>query len=459
MTVTLVLSEKLADELTEAVAGDVETAGVLLTRRVVTPNGATRLLGRSIHWVTEDAYTLRTATELKIASHGYVPALAAAENDRAVPIWLHTHSGGASPRASSRDRVVDAQLANLFRDRSGSTHYGSVVFARVDGSLAFTGHIESASGSEDIERLWITGRRLTLAQHWAHTAAPPSDMFDRNIRAFGGAIQEVLGDLHVGVVGCGGTGSAVTEQLVRLGVRHLHLFDPKTLTKSNLTRVYGSFAGDIGEPKVQLTAAHTRRIAPDADVTTTQGSITAESAAKELVDADVVFGCTDDNAGRLVLSRLASYFLTPVIDCGVLLSSDDTGQIQGIDGRVTVLVPGAACLVCRDRIDLQRAAAQMLTPSERQQRSDEGYAPALEGVEPAVVTFTTQVAAAAVGELLERLIRYGPDPSPTEILLRAHEREISTNDEAPKVGHYCHPDAENLGIGETTPFLEQAWQG
>ena len=38
----------------------------------------------------------------------------------------------------------------------------------------------------------------------------------------------------------GGTGSAVIEQLVRLGVRRLHLFDPDILTASNLTRVYGS---------------------------------------------------------------------------------------------------------------------------------------------------------------------------------------------------------------------------
>ena len=96
-----------------------------------------------------------------------------------------------------------------------------------------------------------------------------------------------------------------------------------------------------------------------------------------------------------------------------------------------MLAPGAACLVCRDRVDLRRAAAEMLEPGERQLRTDEGYAPALGAVEPAVVTFTTQVAAAAVSELLERLIHYGPEPPPSEILLRSHEREVSTNDQSP----------------------------
>ena len=460
MTVTLVLPELLAAELAAAVEADVETAAVLLARPVETPRGDVRLLARELHWVSDDAYSLRDATAMSIASHGYVPALAAAEADQSVPLWLHTHPGReSSPNPSERDELVDEQLAGLFRLRAASPLYGSVVIAPTRGRFCFTGHIESAEGRTDIDRLWVTGRRFALVQHWLHKTTALSDQFDRNIRAFGGEIQRVLADLRVGVVGCGGTGSAVIEQLVRLGVRHLHLFDPDTLSEANLTRVYGSFSEDVGEPKVDVIAAHVARIAPDAEVVTAQEKVTLEATAKLLLDADVVFGCTDDNAGRLVLSRFASYLLTPVIDCGVLLSSGPGGKLLGIDGRVTVVTPGAACLVCRDRIDLQRAAAEMLVPDEYRRLADEGYAPALPGAEPAVVAYTTQVASAAVAELLERLIHYGPEPVPSEVLLRAHERELSTNDQAPREGHYCHPETQKLGLGLTEPFLEQAWQG
>jgi hypothetical protein len=154
---------------------------------------------------------------------------------------------------------------------------------------------------------------------------------------------------------------------------------------------------------------------------------------------------------------MATYVMTPVIDCGVLLSAGPDSQITGIDGRVTILVPGQACLVCRGRIDLSRAAAEALTPAERKKRADEGYAPALGGIEPAVVAFTTAVAAAAVSELLERLIGYGPEPRPSEILLRMHDREISTNRADPRSGHYCSAEAGKLGVGVTQPFLEQTW--
>ena len=138
---------------------------------------------------------------------------------------------------------------------------------------------------------------------------------------------------------------------------------------------------------------------------------------------------------------------------------DDTtlDRLAGIDGRVTVLTPGSACLVCRNRIDLGRAQAEALTPAERRRLQDEGYAAALPGVEPAVVTFTTAIAAVATGELLERLVGYGPDPVPGEILVRFNEREISTNAAEPRDGHYCDPSGGKLGFGEGEPFLEQTW--
>ena len=343
MAVTLVLPDQIAAELFDATAAETESACVLLARQVDTPGGNVRLLGRALHWVPDDAYRRRDATGLSIASHGYVPALAAAEADRSVPIWLHTHPGiDSSPKPSKHDELVDQQLADLFRLRPASPLYGAIVIARPRGQPCFTGHIESANRRTEIDRLWVTGRRFALMQNWLHGTTPPSAQFDRNIRAFGGEIQQVLGNLRVAVVGCGGTGSAVIEQLVRLGARHLQLFDPDTLTAGNVTRVYGSYLACVGEPKVSLSAANVSRIAPDAEVTTAQAKITLESAARLLLDADVVFGCTDDNAGRLVLSRIASYLLTPVIDCGVLLSSGPGGQLVGIDGRVTVLAPGCS---------------------------------------------------------------------------------------------------------------------
>lgn len=459
LTASLVLPQVLADELDKAARLPVETAGVIFASVVRAESGAVRVLGRDIRWIAEQYYVRRGADHMTIASEGYVPFLGEAEILGAIAIWVHTHPGEeAWPRASRWDDEVDSQIADLFRLRSGSDYYSMLIVSPRNRYFAFTGYLEP-DGAKAIpfERTWIVGDRFASIRAFDSPELPLDTAFDRNVRAFGGGIQKALADLCVGIVGCGGTGSAVAEQLVRLGVRRFVLCDPDQLSASNVTRVYGSSPAEIGKDKVDVVAVQLARIACEAQCRVFKAMITSEATARQLCDCDIVFGCTDDNAGRLVLSRLATYFLVPVIDCGVLLSSDADGQLVGIDGRVTTLVPGQACLVCRGRIDTKRAGAELMTPGERRRLEDEGYAPALGRVEPAVVAYTTLVAATAVGELLERLVGYGPEPRPSEVLLRCHDREVSTNVQAPGPRHYCHPGSGKLGLGITTPFLEQTW--
>ena len=458
MSITVVLPQQIAQDIDAVARLPMETAGVLLASVVNNP-GDIRLLARKMLWVPEPSYLRRGGDHLSIASEGYVPFLAEAAMLGAVAIWVHTHPGLVSTRGpSEHDWKVDDQIADLFRLRSGSPYYGTLIFSPRPEGVAFSGYIQPENGPQaQIERLWQVGDRFRLTRSFLFPAGEIHANFDRNVRALGGAVQETLSDLRVGVVGCGGTGSAVAEQLVRLGVRNVALFDPDELSASNITRVYGSTHADIGNAKVDILAAHLQRIAPDMRSDLVKGMITMASAARKLCTCDIVFGCTDDNAGRLVLSRFSTYLLTPVIDSGVLVTSDQDGALRGIDGRVTTLVPGQACLVCRGRIDVARAGAELLTPDERRRREDEGYAPALGRTEPAVVTFTTLVAATAVSELLERLIGYGPEPRPSEVLLRCHDREISTNVDTPRPRHYCDLSSGKLGIGITDPFLEQTW--
>ena len=494
MPITLVLPDSVVSELEAKAKLSIETAGVLLAALHHTGEGTTRLLARSLHWTPESAYERRTADEMLIAPEGYVEALALAEQDGSVPLWVHTHPNGW-PMRSAKDERVDELIAEVFRLRSGSPYYGTVIVSPAPEGLSLTGTVQEAGcDAKDIDRFWMVGDRWRMQPAYGTAQDSLSRaVFNRNIRAFGEPVQRMIGMLQIGVVGCGGTGSAVAEQLVRLGARHLLLVDADTLSASNVTRVYGSTPADVGKPKTEVLADHLRRVAPDLDCETVAGRCTSQRVAESLAGTDLIFGCTDDNAGRLVLSRLCYWFLTPVIDMGVLLTSNprntleapqcrslaapplgpapppsreqpprslrshDGCSIEGIDGRITVLTPGSACLLCRGRVDLARAAAETRASEEQDRLEAEGYAPALGAVEPAVVTFTTMTAAIAVSELLERLVGYGGSPRPSEILLRAHDREISTNIATPAPGHYCHPLAGKLGRGRTEPFLEQVW--
>jgi ThiF family protein len=456
---TLVMTSVVAAQLESAAALDVETAGVMLVSIAPSNDGLIRLLCRKLIWVPDSAYMHRDGIGLSIASEGYVHALAEAEALHAIPLWVHTHPGALGhPEPSSADKIVDTQISELFRIRANTEYYGTLIVSPRPNGLAFSGTLSSnETGAMAISRLCEFGERFRIYYAVNSDVELPGDLFDRNVRALGSSIQQVLSGLRVAIVGCGGTGSAVAEQLVRLGVRQFTLVDPDELSLSNVTRVYGSTPNDVGSAKVEVLQAHLRRVAPDAICHVTKGAVVAEAVARSLSHSDVIFGCTDDNAGRMVLSRISTYFIIPVIDCGVLISADSSGRLVGIDGRVTILAPGAACLLCRGRIDVQRASAELMTADEYLKREKEGYAPSLGRVEPAVVAFTTAVASAAVTELLERFLEYGPAPRPSEVLLRFHEREISTNRVEPRPGHYCDPNSGKIGAGFTKPFLEQIW--
>lgn len=457
---TLSVDDRTYEQLYSAASSRLEAGAVVLATMVTSPTGHVRLTATKVIPVPDDAYLVRMSDRLTIGSEGYMHALAEAEATGTVALWVHTHPGNGSRVSPSRhDIVVNDELREVFALRSHAAVYGWMVLGHQDGSLTFTGALEEQPDSQThITRLNVVGsrfKRLVAQDDHSGTqfeAGGLPDLFDRNIRALGTEVQKVIGDLTFGLVGAGGTGSAVAEQLVRLGVRRLLIIDPDVLSISNTTRVYGSTPQDVGQPKVEVLAEHLKRIAPDLHVDVAQGDIVTEVVARRLLDADLVFGCTDDNAGRLRLSRLPYFFGIPVIDCGVILTSDSSELIDGIFGRVSALHPGTACLVCRDRIDLARAEAEVRDPAEQERLERDGYAAALPGVEPALVPFTTMVAAWAVSELLERLIGYGEDPTPSEVLLRVHDRRVGANLQLPTVGHYCDPDKqlehdENMFLG------------
>lgn len=451
MTVTLALTEKLWQELVALLELEVETGAVLLAG--LARGSQLTLLGRQIFWVPEEAYERREAQRLTIRSHGYVPALKKAADSEALAVFFHTHPGH-SPMPSQFDTEVDRQLADVFLLRTGQP-YASLILGGSPQAPSFSGHVVEG-GSQRIDRLRVVGDRLRLlAATDDSRRASDYSAFDRHIRAFGVAGQELFGRLHAGVVGAGGTGSAVCEQLLRLGIGALTVIDDDHISESNLTRIHESTKADVGQDKVSLIAARAKEIGLGTRVEAISARITELSVAQRLRDCDVVFGCTDDNRGRGILSRLAYCYLLPVIDVAFLVDTLDQ-TIRGLFGRVTIAAPGTPCLVCRGRIDQAQLAAEALPVEERQRLAAEGYVPGLGQADPAVGTFTTLTASFAVNELLARLFAYGGETPPSELLIRLHERDVRSLPGQSVKGHYC-ADKTFWGRGDREPFLDQVW--
>jgi molybdopterin/thiamine biosynthesis adenylyltransferase len=287
----------------------------------------------------------------------------------------------------------------------------------------------------------------------ANTDSELPEVFDRQIRAFGPDGQRLLRRLRIGVVGGGGTGSATVELLTRLGVGEVTVIDDDVVTDTNITRIHGSGMSHVGVPKATLAQEHARAIGLGTAIHPVIGKVTERAAMERLRHCDVVFGCTDDNAGRIVLARLAYWYLIPVMDMGVIVKGED-GQVNGVYGRVTTMTPGEACVLCRNRVDLQLAREEQQPQVERDQLAREGYAQGAGDPDPAVVTFTTLVAAYAVDELKRRLFGYG-EPS-SELIVNVGDRSLNTPGRTPGASHFCGL-ADEWGRGDQDPALGMLW--
>ncbi|MGT2503138.1 ThiF family adenylyltransferase [Bradyrhizobium guangxiense] len=457
MRYTVTFLEEDYEALEAHLANSSDEQAAFLICRISRTDNETRLLVRDCIAVTGDEIVEQSPVHMKIAPLAYTRAMKRADDEKSCLIFVHSHPNGY-PDHSSQDDIEERKLFRTAytRIRTQGVH-GSLVLTRQGFSSA---RVWLPDGSPaDIERIRIVGRRARFWFPKTGAAEVPS-FYDRQVRAFGPDIQRLLLRLRVGVVGVGGTGSCVLEQLIRLGVGTILISDGERFESSNVNRVYGSRVVDDSLPKVKIA----QRLAADIGLGTAieliDKPITHQSALKKFRDCDIVMGCTDDELGRSLLNSFAIYYYVPVFDMGVKIDSQD-GVIRSIQGRVTTLTNGSACLHCRGRISAERVAAQArreTDPEGAKALEDEGYLPELGDPAPAVVAFTTTIAAGAVTELLHRLTGFmGPDRESTEVIYLVDQARIRTNSIASRHDCFC-ADAYRWGRGDVRPFLDTTWR-
>ena len=417
----------------------------------------TRLLVRTVEPVDASEVIESSAAHMRIASSSYMRALKQCDRERTAFVFVHSHPAGYE-RHSPQDDVEELKLfrtAHLRIERPAV--HASVVLSDPARPV---GRVWLADGTtRPISRIRVFGDRFRFFDE-APGQEPVPEFFDRQVRAFGADIQKLLGRITAGVIGNGGTGSAVTEQLIRLGIGRIITADGQRFEKSNVNRVYGSSARDDGTTKIEIMQRLAQHIGVGTRVVAIDKPITFRSVLEMFRECDVIFACTDEEWGRSLLTKFAIYYQIPVFDMAAKIDSDE-GTIHSVQGRVTTLLPGSACLYCRGRITPRRVqleSLQVIAPEEAEQLRREGYAPELDDPAPAVIPFTTTVAAGAVNELLHRLTGYmGSDRRSTEVIYRFDSSAMSTNSRPAEPDCFCS-ERKWWGRGDRLPLLDVTWR-
>jgi len=246
--------------------------------------------------------------------------------------------------------------------------------------------------------------------------AMTKERFDRNILFFGKAGQERLSSSHVAVVGIGGLGTHVVQLLALLGVGRLILIDMEELDTTNLNRYVGARYYDPvpGTPKVNIGYRQIKEIDPNIQVDLVPHSLISEEAFNAIIKASYVFGCLDNEGGRLILNELCAAYALPYID---LASEIIPGNSTDYGGRVCTAWDGSGCIVCYEEIDIIEAQVDLLSEDVRRDR-DAIYGikkDALSEAGPSVVSINGVIASLAVTEFMlavsgirepKKLLRY-----------------------------------------------------
>lgn len=228
----------------------------------------------------------------------------------------------------------------------------------------------------------------------------PSERFTRQ-SFLGEHSEDILRACHVAIVGLGGGGSHIAQQLAHIGIGNFLLVDPDVVEEKNLNRLVGATAQDADSAtfKAEVSRRVIQSVNPAAKVT----PIAEQWQARPdlLCDCDVIFGCVDRYLERDQLERLARRFLIPYIDIG--MDVYPLGKQFLVSGQVALSLPGRPCLSCMG-----------LLTADLLDQENQGYGHA--GGRPQVIWPNGVLASTAVG-LFTRLVTPWTDRPGVPLLL------------------------------------------
>lgn len=405
--------------------------------------------------VPPDAYVERHGDRVTWRT-GFLPAvLERADREGLSILKVHSHPSGFAGFSRTDDRSDSELFESVFGWVDEVDIHGSVI-ALPDGS--YIGRFALPDGGFcKVDRVLVSGERIQVFDHQDDT--PPDDIPAHAIRhalALGAATTRLLRRLRVGVVGCSGTGSIVAEQLLRLGVGELVAVDPDLVEDVNLNRIVNSTMSDAlsRTPKVDVIKRTAHAMDLGTKVVPFQEDLRSRKAVSVLASCDVIFGCVDSHDGRRSLNRIATYYVIPYIDVGVLVQTEES-EITHISGAVHYLQPGASSLLSRGVINNDQASTEALErddPELARGLRHEGYLRGAGPVaRPAVIAINGVFASMAVFELLARLHGFRPDDA------ELSEQRFCLTDyyvsSAPE-GESCDVLRRHLGRGDVEPLLD-----
>lgn len=154
--------------------------------------------------------------------------------------------------------------------------------------------------------------------------------YDRNFPALTEAECVLLRSKTVAVIGCGGLGGHLIDQLARIGIGGLHVVDGDVFDTTNLNRQLLSSVQVLGRSKAQVAGEHIQSVNPEIRTQVHPCFLTEKNAESLIRGCDAVLDGLDNPESRRILSHACAENNIPYI----------YGAISGWIAQAGISLPG-----------------------------------------------------------------------------------------------------------------------
>lgn len=160
------------------------------------------------------------------------------------------------------------------------------------------------------------------------------ERFKRNQNTITPDQQTLLSTKTATIVGCGGLGGFVIEELVRIGITKFILIDSDNYEVSNLNRQIYADSESIGSSKCQIAKQRILKINPCCEVIAHQSYLNHLNYPELIKDTDIIFDCVDNVTTKLLLENITDTLAIPLVH----------GAVAGKYGQVALILPAQRLL-------------------------------------------------------------------------------------------------------------------
>lgn len=243
------------------------------------------------------------------------------------------------------------------------------------------------------------------------------------------------------IIGLGGGGSHIGQQLAHVGVGNIFLIDPDTIDRegTNLNRLIGGTEKDVEDETLKVEIAKRLIQSIDSRIQVHTFDTPWQENLQVLRGGDVVFGCIDGLMQRRDIESATRRYMIPYIDIGMDVHKVDSHY--SVSGQASLSMHGQPCMKCMGIIrddQLAHEAALYGAAGER----------------PQVVWSNGVLASAAVGLFMQLVTPWASHPKPVTLLEFDGNRQTLTESRKLKYlgqmscDHYAYP----IELGD--PFLK-----